>query len=112
MILMGNPEYRADQVDARETRAMDLFQLTFMEGGLNGKCVLSFNIVKYGESYRVQSGYTENNQFVRVGETPDIPIPSGWNLEKVAEEELRFPGDNVNVFLNGKLHTAASTAFI
>jgi len=96
-------EYRADMVNPKETRAMGIFQLAFMDGGLGTKSNISFNIVNYGRNYRIQVGYSENRSFVRVGETTNIPIPEGWSLERVAQEELRLPGDSVDIFLEGRL---------
>jgi len=100
---MTDSNYRADLVDAKETHAMDLFRLAYMEGCFNKRTDISFNIATYGSAYRVEVGYTEHETFVKIGETPNISIPAEWSLEKIAEEELRLPAKSVNVFLGGKL---------
>lgn len=100
-------EYRADMVDPKETHAMGIFQLACIDCGLSKKPNISFNITKYGLNYRVEVGYSEEGKFVRVGETTSIPIPEGWSLERVAQEELKLPRDSISIFLEGKLLRAA-----
>lgn len=106
---MADKSYRADLVNPNRTAAMEIYRLAFMDGGLGKRPHHSFNIVRLGTDYRVQAGYADNDKFNLVGETTSIPLPAGWDLTKVAQEELRLPGNAATVFLNGRLHSRAGS---
>jgi hypothetical protein len=104
--------YQADKVDAKETQAMCIFRLAYMEGGLYKipDNLMAFNIVEHkkSDSYIVQAGRIENDKFIMHEETTSIPFPKGKNLQQVAQNELRHTKqgkDNfrTNIFLNGEL---------
>jgi len=99
--------YQADKVDARETQAMGIFQLAYIDAGLSKfqENKLAFNVIGFPSLgiYRVQAGRIENNKFISHGETTNIPLPKGKDLQQVAQDELRLTKFKTNIFLNGEL---------